>query len=238
MSIRKPIFDAVRDIKANIFNEPGRTAALDNLLDAFGIAPENTMHTLKDPDAFFAGVRKVTGGLTTIQVQTISALLVQGAHWSTGWMAYGLATAWTEARLTPIKEWGSDKYLSKYDTGRLAKILGNTPEADGDGQLYAGRGLPQMTGRANYTKASKALGIDLVKYPDRVLEPEIAVRVMIWGMETGSFTGRSLAMVIGDIGSRKQFIDGRAIINGRDKAELIADDAVKFQDALIAGVWA
>ena len=28
-----------------------------------------------------------------------------------------------------------------YDTGTLAKRLGNTPEADGDGQLYKGRGL-------------------------------------------------------------------------------------------------
>lgn len=33
-----------------------------------------------------------------------------------------------------LAELGNDKYLSKYDTGRLAKALGNTPEADG--QLY------------------------------------------------------------------------------------------------------
>lgn len=37
-----------------------------------------------------------------------------------------------------------------YDTGRLAQKLGNTPEKDGDGQRYKGRGLIQLTGRANY----------------------------------------------------------------------------------------
>lgn len=31
---------------------------------------------------------------------------------------------------------GKDKYLSKYDTGKLAQRLGNSPEADGDGQKY------------------------------------------------------------------------------------------------------
>ena len=41
-----------------------------------------------------------------------------------------------------VRELGSDQYLSKYDTGTLAKRLGNTPEADGDGQKYRGRSDP------------------------------------------------------------------------------------------------
>ena len=44
-----------------------------------------------------------------------------------------------------------------YDTGRLAERLGNTPQADGDGQKYKGRGLIQLTGRDNYAAYSKAI---------------------------------------------------------------------------------
>lgn len=82
-------------------------------------------------------------------------------------------------RLRWTTELGSDAYLSKYDTGRLAERLGNTPEADGDGQRYRGRGLLQVTGRANYASIThrlnlrlKGLGVpNFVEHPERLAEP-------------------------------------------------------------------
>lgn len=79
-----------------------------------------------------------------------------------------------------VEELGSDKYLSKYDTGQLAKNLGNTPEADGDGQLYKGRGLIQVTGLDNYRKCGQALQLPLIKNPELLEIPRNAVASACW----------------------------------------------------------
>lgn len=67
-----------------------------------------------------------------------------------------------------------------YDTGKLAERLGNTPEADGDGKLYKGRGLIQITGRNNYRACGKALDADLIKNPELLEQPDLACRSAGW----------------------------------------------------------
>ena len=94
-----------------------------------------------------------------------------------------------------VRELGSDQYLSKYDTGSLAKRLGNTPEADGDGQKYRGRGLIQITGRANYTTCGEALALDLVNHPELLEKPQHACMSAAWfwasrGLNTLADTGQ------------------------------------------------
>lgn len=145
------------------------------------------------------------------------------------YVAYMLATSYHETAFTmqAIKEYGSYKYLSKYDTGRLAKALGNTPEADGDGILYAGRGHVMITGLDNYKKFTKLLGIDLVKNPDLALDPVVSAKILTIGSLRGVFTTRKLSDYI-RTGKRLDFIRARAVINGTDKAESIALHAEKF----------
>lgn len=79
-------------------------------------------------------------------------------------------------------ELGNNAYLAKYDTGKLAERLGNTPEADGDGQLYRGRGLIQITGRYNYAKCSAGLFGDdrLLREPQLLEQPEWAAQSAGW----------------------------------------------------------
>lgn len=75
------------------------------------------------------------------------------------------------AGFTAIVERGNGAYLARYD-GR--KTLGNTQL--GDGARFRGRGLIQLTGRANYRKFGALLGVDLVGDPDRAAAFPIAAQ--------------------------------------------------------------
>jgi hypothetical protein len=228
MSPRKPIFDAVREAAPpGVFADPGNILALDNLLDAFGVPRDGVIRRLKDATAFYSNVRRITGPLDQQQVDTIEGLLKAAAHWPIGWLAYGLATAWHEARLKPIEEWGKGKGRPYSKPGKY-------------GQSQHGRGLVQLTWDRNYEWADKeCCGGDgsLLKDFNRALEPEIATMILVRGMEQGAFTGKKLADYIGTRGTHKAFVVARRIINGTDKAALIAGLAEQFQDALTAGGW-
>lgn len=102
------------------------------------------------------------------QPKRIAAFLAQVGHES--------------GELRYVRELGSDQYLSKYDTGTLAARLGNTPETDGDGQKYRGRGLIQITGRRNYLACSQALFGDdrLLGQPQLLEQPQWACESAAW----------------------------------------------------------
>lgn len=58
------------------------------------------------------------------------------------------------------------------------KDLGNTQK--GDGKKYKGRGLIQITGRANYAEYAKFCGYDVVLNPELLSQPLGAVRSSMW----------------------------------------------------------
>jgi putative chitinase len=58
--------------------------------------------------------------------------------------------------------------------------MGNGPIESGEGWLYRGRGLKQLTGKDNHVRCSRALNLDLVKNPDLLLQPEPAARSAAW----------------------------------------------------------
>jgi putative chitinase len=62
--------------------------------------------------------------------------------------------------------------------------MGNGDEDSGEGFLYRGRGLIQLTGKANYQACSEALGVDLVSDPDLVSTPMYAALSAGWFWST------------------------------------------------------
>lgn len=98
-------------------------------------------------------------------------------------LAAFLAQALVETgKFKDLDEKGSRRRIEKmYDPKYNpvgADAIGNTKV--GDGWKYRGRGFLQLTGRYNYTEASKDLGLNLVKNPDLVLKPEVAARTAVW----------------------------------------------------------
>lgn len=192
-------------------------------------------------DFFFGYVRQhlFDGRLRPAQVRGLTGILdewdASHAKKDDRWLAYMLATTHheTDRTMQPIREYGGPTYFrSMYDiTGArpaLAARNGNT--TPGDGVKYYGRGFVQLTWKSNYARAGSALGLDLVGKPDLALDLGVATRVMFTGMQRGWFTGRKLADYFNP--TRGDWVGARRIINGTDKANLIATYGQAYYAAL------
>lgn len=169
------------------------------------------------------------GKLSQEQVDGINTLLEATSGLPMKHRAYILATAYheTDKTIQPIHEYGGIKYFDKYDTGKLADALGNTPEKDGDGYLYRGRGYVMITGRSNYEKFSKILDVNLLDNPELACETDIAAKIIVIGCTQGLFTGKKLS-------DYTNYPNMRKVVNGVDDAHLIAGYAEKFEEAINA----
>lgn len=180
-----------------------------------------------DRAIFFAKARaRLFGGaLSQPQVDGLDALLDECAAHGVAdarCVAYILATAFHETGRTmrPVREVGRGKGHAY-----------GAPDAR-SGLVYYGRGYVQLTWKANYERLGERLGVDLAGAPDRALEPRVAAAVLIVGMVEGLFSGRRLAEFFSS--DKTDWIGARRIVNGLDRADLVAGYARAFHDALAA----
>lgn len=189
---------------------------------------------------FFDVVRVILfgGKLKSGQVAGLESIL---GHWEsnggiqltdTRWLAYMLATVYHETARTmkAIEEYGKGKGKPY---GKKIKYSGKSYKIPN--KLFYGRGKVQLTWYENYEHMGRLLGYDLVSYPEDVLKDDVSNKILFEGMTRGyssfgDFTGRSLEMYFNEIVNDP--INARRIINGLDKAKLIASYHNKFLEAL------
>ena len=142
-------------------------------------------------------------------------------------LAYMLATAHHETARTmqPIAEYGKGK-TRPY--GQRLKQSGK-PYTD-TGAIFFGRGYVQLTWYENYDKAGRKLGLDLLHDPLLAMIPAVAAKIMFAGMTEGWFTGKKLSDYFND--TKEDWVNARRIINGTDRADLIAGYGKKYHAAI------
>jgi len=96
---------------------------------------------------------------------------------------------------------------------------------------YYGRGYVQITWDYNYEKFSKLLGRDFLANPNELLDKNISLFILVYGMSIGGFSGKRLGTYVNK--NDKDFYRARQVVNGRDKAEHIARLAEKWLEKLI-----
>lgn len=173
-----------------------------------------------DRQHFFDTVRAELfgGSMSGKQVQGMERILEQYevSGWSDKrWLAYVLATVFHETakQMQPVTERGGQAYLmrKKY-------------------YPYYGRDLVHTTWKANYEKVKQFSGIDVVAHPDLIAQLELAVQVAFKFMEKGWYTGKALKHYFNGVDN--DWFNARRIINGTDRAELVAGYGRKFLSAI------
>jgi peptidoglycan hydrolase-like protein with peptidoglycan-binding domain len=92
---------------------------------------------------------------------------------------------------------------------------------------YYGRGYVQLTWDYNYKKYGDVIGINLLDDPDKIMDPNIALFILVDGMSKGRFTGKKLGTYVN--ASQTNFVGARVVVNDHDKDRLIADYAENWQ---------
>lgn len=137
------------------------------------------------------------------------------------WAAYMLATVKLECGNTwlPIEEWG--KGAGK-DYGNVVAVVVDKKTTLSN--IYFGRGYVQLTWDHRYKAMDTALGLSgessLYLHPELALVPATAYQIMSHGMRNGNFTSKKLSDYIE--GAKVDYVNARRIINGTDKAQMIA----------------
>lgn len=156
-----------------------------------------------------------------------AAFLAQAAHESIGFtrlqenLSYSTPERLMEVfkgRFTGLAD--AAQYLrqpEKLANRVYANRLGNGDTSSGDGWRFRGRGLFQLTGRANYMAAGDGLGTDYKANPDLVAEPPDAAFTAAWYWAVGNLNAMA---DLGQIDTITRRINGPAMLGADERRAL------------------
>jgi hypothetical protein len=206
-----------------------------------------------DMTTFFAYARRAPfgGRLSQGQIDGMNALFrcweshkIAGAD-NKRLLAYILASVFHETggRMLPVRETfastdaGAIAALDKaWKAGKLGQVKTPYWRKGKNGKAYFGRGNIQITHEYNYERLGKRIGVDLAGNPSLALDVDISAEIAIVGMLEGLFSGKKLTAYFNL--KTDDPIGARAVVNGTDKAKLIAGYYKSFLDALEAATLA
>lgn len=177
-----------------------------------------------DKDLFFQNYRNEFGSLNQKQVDALNQFIdltnKNIKEFSINQWAYAYATTHHETNATfePVKE---AYWINNAESWRK-KNLRYYP--------YYGRGFVQLTWFDNYKKYGDIFYVNIVENPDLVMDFELSFNIMVHGMKNGTYTGKKVSDYISNL--KSDYVGARRVINGTDKAQLIASYANKFESIL------
>jgi len=170
----------------------------------------------KEPDAWFEAFNAVLPKYEINTTERVAAFLAQCGHESAGFTVLQENLNYSASGLASVFK----KYFTTDEAAAYARQperianrvyggrMGNSAEASGEGYKFRGRGIIQLTGKENYTNASKAIFNDdtLIKDPDMInKDKKIAVEVACWFWKK---TGLNALADAGDIKGMTKRING------------------------------
>jgi putative chitinase len=149
------------------------------------------LHKNKEPEFWFNAMNEYLPKFGITTAARVAGFIAQGQHESADFTVLQENLNYSAKGLMGIfKKYFPDEAIANQYAKKPMMIanrvfggrMGNGPEASGDGYKFRGRGILQLTGRANYTQCSRDLFGDdtLANDPDLVRTPEYAIITACW----------------------------------------------------------
>lgn len=142
-------------------------------------------------------------------------------------LAYILATADYETNRTfrPIVDKSKGK-AERY--GTMEKLNGN--KYSKPIQLYYRRGILPMIWYENYQNISKKSGIDVLNFPEKLMDISISIQILVDGMMKGWFTGQKLEDYLS--ADKSNWTKARKVVCKSENAQIIKFLGISYYKAL------